>query len=653
MNDKLKTIGEFLNLIHGSKPNTDPHNKSIQLEEKALSDQEVTVLREIVKILTTNVPEFEEDIINSEININLKRNIGREAADFLGLKFSKILLESPFNIHSSLIRQFTKFQESTSSVVIPFTPNTRIDYDTLVELSLLWRKLIEFKSYNQADTIFRILEIVASQIGMTIVKREMVDLVPVIYLKAENFPLNFEGFLPFFPIIMNNEHYEFPESLLASIAETVQKLTFRSNASSSISLIIGYKDPPQKPIDEFKGQVIFITEPILKSFLYSGSRRAVIQFFRNNISLAPLNPYFWKKPVMDDQMFFGRKSEISEIIGKRNKDFAITGWRRIGKSSLLFYAQRILENQQETQPILLDCSTCATNQAVIEGLTLEINPRRLKNITVSRFPRMVEVNYTYKQKPFVFLLDETDHLIKMGSGTDWELFKALRRLSNKGIAQTIMTGHRVLFRELKNINSPLYNFVTSMNLGALDQGSAQLLITAPLALLGIAIQPDIISHILNDTARQPQLIQFYCWNLIDMLDKQKTDRSRIDWDDIRSFRTTGSYEEFVLETFEDPKNLSTLEKLIIWLMIEKEKLSGFTIDDVFDALSSKNITTDVDAIVDAIRNLEIANVIIGVRSEEGLTSYKAAVPPFEEFLRKSYPINKMVEKFIKAYNAER
>ena len=54
------------------------------------------------------------------------------------------------------------------------------------------------------------------------------------------------------------------------------------------------------------------------------------------------NPYIYRGPVRNAQMFFGREHELREIVAflNGNQSVSVVGPRKIGKTSLLFHLMR-------------------------------------------------------------------------------------------------------------------------------------------------------------------------------------------------------------------------------------------------------------------------------------------------------------------------
>src|SRR5262249_51500448 len=82
-------------------------------------------------------------------------------------------------------------------------------------------------------------------------------------------------------------------------------------------------------------RLIFISEETQLKFLASASiNSALMRFITERLPPSTLVPYQFGGAVSGNR-FFGREAEIDRVLRKPTANFAITGIRRIGKTSLL------------------------------------------------------------------------------------------------------------------------------------------------------------------------------------------------------------------------------------------------------------------------------------------------------------------------------
>jgi len=95
---------------------------------------------------------------------------------------------------------------------------------------------------------------------------------------------------------------------------------------------------------------------------------ALLDLVCKQLPISSLAPYQISAPV-EGTGFFGRQSEISNVLGHSETNFTIAGVRRIGKTSLLREVKRQMLEQGEDprRTVWLDCSTLSDSDQFIEG----------------------------------------------------------------------------------------------------------------------------------------------------------------------------------------------------------------------------------------------------------------------------------------------
>ena len=251
------------------------------------------------------------------------------------------------------------------------------------------------------------------------------------------------------------------------------------------------------------------------------------------IDLSLLTPYETSKPVTGSR-FFGREFEIRRILQGADSNFAIMGIRRIGKTSLMREIERQLKEQAQERGdedagqriIFMDCSAISSPAHFMQEVVRKLRPQELTRLSSKQFPiyfpdflgRMAQ-RYG---GPLVFFLDEFDKVLTWHDEDD-SLLNALRASSNQGQSRYVVGGFREVMRAFSNLDSPLYNFARPVRLKEFSREQTAAMVLGPLEKLGVRFERpnDVVDRIFDETAGQPNLIQFYCSILVERLGRHE------------------------------------------------------------------------------------------------------------------------------------
>jgi hypothetical protein len=361
------------------------------------------------------------------------------------------------------------------------------------------------------------------------------------------------------------------------------------------------------------------------------------------IPISTLAPYETRAPVTGSR-FFGREYEISRIIGNPDTNHAILGIRRIGKTSLLRETERILQEKQDPAHVVyLECSDLLATDDYIREVVRKLNPRELPRLHLQRyvffFPDFLErMGRAYKSK-IIFLLDEVDNLVIMQRG-DWELFRMLRASANKGACQYIMAGFREAMREQYLLDSPFYNFAQEIRLSEFTRRQAHDLIVTPMENLRVRIRnkDEVVGRIYEETAGQPNLIQYYCMILLRQLDR--TGQREIGPESLIDVYADEGFKSHLLTSF--MQNTENREKALVYaiLMSAPGKLAkGFSHSLIDASLRKRGIVLPQDDIDEACNVLTLAGVLHHKGKEYFFTS-----PVFTKVLHQTYDLDYLFRK---------
>lgn len=368
------------------------------------------------------------------------------------------------------------------------------------------------------------------------------------------------------------------------------------------------------------------------------------------LDLSLLAPYETSKPVTGSR-FFGREFEIRRILQANDTNFAIMGIRRIGKTSLMREIERQLKEQaQETgdenaseRILFLDCSALGSPAGFIQEIVRKLRPQELVRLANKQypifFPDFLERMRQRYDGPIIFFLDEFDKVLTWHHDDD-TLLNALRASSNQGHSRYIVGGFREVMRAFSDLESPLYNFARPIRLKEFSREQAAAMILDPLEKLGVRFERrnDVVNRIFDETAGQPNLIQFYCSILVERLDQQRA--RAISPESLFDVYGNDDFRAFVLSTFMD--NTTHLEKAIVFaVMADLDAELPFGVKVVDEALEKRGVEIPLSDLDMACRNLELA----GTFASRG-PLFRFATPVFPRLLSQNYDVGYLFKKVV-------
>ncbi len=354
----------------------------------------------------------------------------------------------------------------------------------------------------------------------------------------------------------------------------------------------------------------------------------------SKLSLQKVSPYQTTGPAK--ATFYGRSKTIDLVCGARNRSFAIVGARKIGKSSLLYKIAE--QSPPNTDYIFMDMQIEINSyEAFLKALELEI--QRTLNQTVgfegevSNMPGIFR-GFFRQGKRIIFILDEIDHLIEFDREHNYKILKIFRSMAQNNFCQFVLAGFKTLYRDKRDIESPLYNFCEEIQLTPLEKEAALDLITSPMKSIGVEYQnPSDRELIMVYTVCHPNLIQFFGKHLIDSIEKheREEDRRTIFREDIEKLFDT-RYEEYIIdEIYMIFSDINDLNKLIIIMIIEetahKETVST---EEIKKKLMEQGINLPINRVQQDLKLLEMRFIL----KDSGKGRFSFALPVFPGMLKK-------------------
>ena len=253
------------------------------------------------------------------------------------------------------------------------------------------------------------------------------------------------------------------------------------------------------------------------------------------------NPYVAGAPVLEDEMFFGRRKLVDRILQTiHNNSLLIYGERRIGKTSIQHQVKRRLNRlddpDYEFHPVYVDLQgTPQTRffETIAEDIFQELTPvlgdlrqtiagsgdysyRNFVHDVRAVIKRLGE--RTSKKVKLVLLIDEVDEL----NDYDPRVNQKLRSLFMKSFAEnlaTVVSGVEIK-KDWDKEGSPWYNFFEEIQVEPLAPRDARDLIERPIRGV-FKLSGGTVDRIIAQTSGKPYLIQKLCVSLVTRLHEQR------------------------------------------------------------------------------------------------------------------------------------
>lgn len=246
--------------------------------------------------------------------------------------------------------------------------------------------------------------------------------------------------------------------------------------------------------------------------------RYLAQLLLRQVDLTVVSPYVTYGPVPEN-MFFGRDTEIKTIIRTiADQSFAIVGGRKIGKTSVLLQVNRSLESEPETMPFYLDCQAINTPedlyQAAVSRWQVKVDQTGDDLEPLAAIVGQLEQQAEGKQ--VIILMDEIDGLLAHDMERGETLFRTMRAMSQENRCRFVLCGERLLDQQLRDAQSPLFNFCQILSLGTLAEADARQVVLEPMREMGVEIEdPDeLLRHMIEITSGHPNLLQYLCQQML-------------------------------------------------------------------------------------------------------------------------------------------
>ena len=469
----------------------------------------------------------------------------------------------------------------------------------------------------------------------------------VYFVDLSEWKLRFSDRTPFICVRQADLAALAPRELKQSLLEVVR--TRELSERNPVVLIDG---PGQDLQAAFKAQFspVMVLDAAAQAAV-RGSRRPsseLLDRLSAQVDLGSLVPYETSRPVTGSR-FFGREAEVHRMVASADGNFAIMGIRRIGKTSLMREVERQLKGAAQergdtdaVQRILfMDCSALRSPADFVQEVVRRLRPQELVRLSNKQFPiYFPDFLHRMAQRyggPIFFFLDEFDRVLTWVREDD-TLLNALRASSIQDDSRYVIGGFREVMRAFSDLESPLFNFARPVRLKEFTYEQTLNMVTGPLEKLGVEFEKrnDIVSRIFNETAAQPNLIQFYCSILVERLDRRHS--RTITPESLFSVYSNEDFRAFILSTFMD--NTTHLEKAMVFAVVaNSENCDPFTVETIDSLLEKRGIQVPLSDLDRVCRNLELSGTLT-VRGRH----YRFATPIFPRLLRENYDVEYLFRK---------
>jgi hypothetical protein len=369
-------------------------------------------------------------------------------------------------------------------------------------------------------------------------------------------------------------------------------------------------------------------------------------------------------------IFKGRAHEIKQIESGRGS-FYIFGGRRIGKTSLLFAAEKHLRKAGAvTAYVSFEGHTDAQGLTVVRDVLRKLGVRQecpsldaFRELFTEFVLRVTaEKAEKNERREVVVFFDEVDRYItgcRAAGVRSHPLIHVLRALHQElhGRARFVMAGAIELWRQLKGrsdipgAETPWANFATPIALGALNATDARAVVTTGFGeVLGIGLEDGVDRQIVENTTGHPAFVQFYCARLHHRLHQRIFDT--VSMEDVTAVfkdRRDDNFVTYARDTLS--LNLADLTRLGVYLLAI-ERCDRFNAGDLARLAPGYQLPADLPW-AECLDELQMTGV---VRSEGGM--YRFSVPTYPELLRQMEAtlqddVAHLIEKTNVMYAAER
>jgi ligand-binding sensor domain-containing protein len=356
----------------------------------------------------------------------------------------------------------------------------------------------------------------------------------------------------------------------------------------------------------------------------------LIEQILGQVDLKTISPFQDSGPCPPN-MFFGREREIKQIVeGIVRGDYAVVGNRKAGKTSLLQRVQMQLSSDGRFYPIFIN----GQNIRDIVDFYREfetVSSLTLSDYTPEAFEQVIRTLASTRAFP-VLLLDEVDALLDSDAQAKEKLSGTWRKLAQDGITHFVLVGTATLARRLRDPSSVFFNFAQRLPLKYLPQEVAELVISEPLDILGLILEPQdkVLKRIVDLASGHPNLLQTLGRRLVERVSNEH--KQVITFEDCEAIARDEDFTDFYLDVIWGL--VQPLEKLVT-LIAPGE---SFEIEDIERSLSRYEVSVEPENLDDALEMLEVYAIL---RREDRHYTFNPG--HFREILSRTQELGRLID----------
>jgi hypothetical protein len=359
------------------------------------------------------------------------------------------------------------------------------------------------------------------------------------------------------------------------------------------------------------------------------------ELLRNRMDIEILSPY-QITGFVPEVMFFGREYQIKLIAAHPQTNYAIFGGRQSGKTSLMKQLERLSKEQQSVAFINSETVSCEEDFFHLLSNALQIKAAR----SYSEFEDVAKSI----EHGTLLLIDEIDRVLETCDPK--RILRVLRHLNGQYGFRCILAGTTELYKQYRDIKSPMYNFADPLRLGPFTELEAMELAREPMLSLGVIYEggDSTIKRLINLCGRFPNLIQLMCHELIKEVKRQG----------IRIITSEMLHKIFHSNAFEDQVyqqfllNFNSSQKLIVY--------TGLMVKSMSLIMITKRVQQYYDLSMSRIEGLLDELVMFFILEKSG-NSYRWAYNQFPTILKRrimdlDFRIKQTIKEILKEIEGE-
>jgi len=430
----------------------------------------------------------------------------------------------------------------------------------------------------------------------------------------------------------------------AEVAEVIRDWRRRRRTSQDVLVAIDRPAPELKKEaarETFSKIVVLDAEQLDEITASNGFTHTLQRKVRAWYDILELVPYHHGG---HPKRIFGRRTELSRILRHEDANFAVTGIRRVGKTTILFEARRrmIERNRDADPPLFFDCSTFQEPLDFIKALVRDLDVRQFSRRETAGWAAFDCVKFLTnasraRRGPITLFLDESDQLLALAH-RHTELLNLIRSSISNSSCRYIMAGFKELMLETTNAKSPLYLGLEMIRVQPFDYDETKEMLEAPLTSVGVRFE-DVertATAVYDDIRGLPPLVQFYFSEL------SKTVQRRGDYvvrvEDVGRIHAEPQLKSLVIDTFRD--SVSTEDQLLTYVLLERYGVMkhSYAQSEMYEAMNVRSCHLNLNDLDRACDRLELA----GLFTREG-HSFRFTLPVFAKLIARDYDLKFQVD----------